>query len=136
MALRRSLTTMSIGVTLVILVLGMIAAHFVGRVLSKPIQTMHKTVEDISTTLNVSICLQKVAGAKDELSDMGSAINHMLAAFEDVLSQSIQTSKKYTVPLFLLMRASTTSTLRLNNKMNWPCFFQRPLNKYHLPPKR
>ncbi len=94
MALRASLTTMSVAVTLVMLVLGMAAAHLVGRVLSKPIQDMSETVEGISRSLNVSTRLDIKSGVKDELADMGKGINHMLAAFEDVLSNAKQTSKK------------------------------------------
>ena len=117
MALRSSLTTMSVAVTLVMLILGIVAAHFVGRVLSKPIQDMYGIVEGISGSLNISTRLDVKSGAKDELADMGKAINHMLAAFEDVLSHAKQTSKKLNGSIIAL-NDGVTNVATTSNQQN------------------
>ena len=88
------LTWMSVGLTLGMIIIAGVAAHFLGRVLSKPILQMLAAIEDIAGSLNVGIRLPKNNGIKDELTEMGGAINHMLDAFEGVLRNAKQTSKK------------------------------------------
>ncbi len=101
-ALTQSQTLMSITITLVLIVIAGFVAHVLGRYLSQPILQMLKSVEEIASSLNVGIRLRKQGRHKDELSEMGDAINHMLSAFEQVLRNAKQTSKKLNDSLQLL----------------------------------
>jgi methyl-accepting chemotaxis protein len=119
MALRSSLISMSIIATLMILALGVVAANFVGRVLSKPIEDMNQTVERISSSLDMGIRLTEVKGTRDELGDMGRAINHMLTAFENVLARAKQTSNKLNSSIMSLNQGvqDVTATSKQQNDM-------------------
>ena len=91
--LTRSQTLVSVLVTLVLVALGAFVAHNLGRILSRPITHMLKSIEEIAGTLNVSVRIARYGKSNDEISDMAKAINHMLIAFDNVLRNAKQTSK-------------------------------------------
>ena len=89
--LSASLRSTSIGLTMLVVILGIGVVFWVGKALSKPILAMHETVEEISKTLNIGLRIPE-GQTKDELNEMGRALNHMLSAFGQVFSV-VQTTR-------------------------------------------
>lgn len=87
------LRSTSIYLTLLVVAVGFILVLYVGKALSKPILTMHQTVEEISKTLNIGLRIEET-NSQDELSEMAKALNHMLDAFEQVFSVVLSTRQK------------------------------------------
>ena len=91
--LASSLISTSIILTLFVVGAGVFLSLYIGKFLSKPILTMHETVDEISKTLNIGLRIKETK-SQDELSEMSKALNHMLNAFEQVFSIVLSTRHK------------------------------------------
>ncbi len=88
--------------TLIMLLLGISAAMYIGKKLATPMKRMNTKVQHIADHLNISARFNEPEGEKDELAEVSAAINHLLDSVESVVKDVEKTEQDLTESLDML----------------------------------